>query len=180
VIREVSEALVDLIEQASPDLGSWVELHSLSAADAGPTALSKGVLALLAAGPHPYLVNRPLVERPEGLSRAPLYLRLQYLFTAFGDHDEAMTRLTRAAQAFHTTPVLDATMLQPPLASAVESVAIRMLSPSPDERNQVWGALGRPGRPALFYEVDVAPVEPAPREGAGRVREHRVRWLAAR
>jgi hypothetical protein len=65
-------------------------------------------------------------------------------------------------------------MLQPPLSTAVDSVTVRLLSPTAEERNQIWSTLGRPGRLALFYEVDVAPVEVIEREGAGRVRTHRV------
>src|SRR5674476_1360147 len=38
MIREVSETLVDVIEQATPDLGTWVVMSSLSAADKDPTA----------------------------------------------------------------------------------------------------------------------------------------------
>ncbi len=52
-----------------------------------------------------------------------------------------------------------------------------MLAPTSDQRNQVWGALGRSGRLALFYDVDVAPVPVLEREGAGRVREHRVEYV---
>ncbi len=175
MIREVSETLVDVIHQATPDLGDWVALHSLSQADGAPDA-TKAALALIAVAPHPHLVNRPMVERETGLVRAPLWLKLHYLVTVFGDHDEAQTKLGRVVQAFHTTPVVDHTMLQPPLLDEVDSLAVRLLAPSPDERNQVWGALGRPGRLALFYEVDVAPVEVATREGAGRVRNHRLEW----
>jgi hypothetical protein len=75
MIREVSETLVDIIEQATPDLGSWVELSSLSAADKDPTA-RRLALALYAVEEHPHLVNRPLVASPTGYVRAPLAPRL--------------------------------------------------------------------------------------------------------
>ena len=173
MIRAVSEALVDVIHQNTPDLGDWVVLHSLNSADTGP-ATTKAALALLAVAPHPHLVNRPLVERAAGLVRAPLALRLHYLVTVFGAHDEAQTKIARIVQVFHTTPIIGRSMLQPPLSTAVDSVTVRLLSPTAEERNQIWSTLGRPGRLALFYEVDVAPVEVIEREGAGRVRTHRV------
>ena len=173
MIRAVSEALVDVIHQNTPDLGDWVVLHSLNSADTGPDT-TKAALALLAVAPHPHLVNRPLVERAAGLVRAPLALRLHYLVTVFGAHDEAQTKIARIVQVFHTTPIIGRSMLQPPLSTAVDSIAVRLLSPSAEERNQIWSTLGRPGRLALFYEVDVAPVEVIEREGAGRVRTHRV------
>jgi hypothetical protein len=178
VIREVSEALVDVIHTATPDLGAWVELSSLSSADLAPTA-NKAAIALIAVEPHPHMLNRPLVDGVAGLVRAPLHLKLRYLITYTGPHDEAQTRIARIVQAFHTTPIVDGTMLQPPLSDEVDAIAIRLLSPTADERNQIWGALGRPARLALFYEVDVAPVPVRELQGAGRVRTHEVRYVGA-
>ncbi|WP_162253382.1 Pvc16 family protein [Microbacterium sp. Root180] len=178
MIREVSDALIDVIHTATPDLGEWVEISSLSAADQAPTA-NKASLALIAVEPHPHMLNRPLVEGVAGLVRAPLHLKLRYLITYTGPHDEAQTRIARIVQAFHSTPIVDGTTLQPPLSDEVDSIAIRMLTPTADERNQVWGALGRPARLALFYEVDVAPVPVRELEGAGRIRAHEVRYVGA-
>ncbi len=178
VIREVSDALVDVIHTATPDLGAWVELSSLSSADPAPTA-NKAAMALIAVEPHPHMLNRPLVDGVAGLVRAPLHLKLRYLITYTGPHDEAQTRIARIVQAFHTPPIVDTTMLQPPLSDEVDAIAIRLLSPTADERNQIWGALGRPARLALFYEVDVAPVPVRELQGAGRVRAHEVRYVGA-
>ena len=178
MILEVSRALVDLIHQATPDLGAWVELCSLSSADDPPTD-TKAALALVAVEPHPFTVNDPMVEGLTGLVRAPLSLKLHYLITHYGDHDETQLRLGRIVQAFHTTPILRRPALQPPLADQVDSLTIRLCSPTPDERTHIWGLLGRPGRVALFYEVDVAPVPVLEREGAGRVRRHRIDYVGA-
>lgn len=179
MIREVSEALRDVVHRATPDLGSWVVLHSLSQGDKTALQDNKGVLALVAVAEHPHLRNRPLVDGLTGLVRAPLSLQLSYVVTYVGDHDEAQTRLGRVVQAFHTTPVVRAPELAPPLSDEVESLAVRLLAPSADERNQVWGSLGRPGRLSLFYEVDVAPVPVLERDGRGRVREHRIDYVGA-
>lgn len=179
MIREISEALRDLVHQATPDLGTWVVLHSLSQGDKAPLPESKAVLALLAVAEHPHLRNRPLVDGLTGLVRAPMSLQLEYLVTYVGEHDESQARLGRIVQAFHTTPVLRAPALAPALAEEIESVAIRLQAPTADERNQVWGSLGRAGRLSLFYEVDVAPIPVLEREGAGRVREHRVEYSGA-
>ncbi|MET9461222.1 Pvc16 family protein [Streptomyces canus] len=179
MITEISEALCDVIHQATPDYGSWMVLHSLSKTDKAPLADSKGALALLAVEEHDHLRNRPLVEGAAGLVRAPLALRLHYLATFMGDHDEAQRRLARVVQAFHTTPVLRRHMLKAPLADEVETLTVRLVGPTHDQRNQIWGALGRPGRLALFYEVDVAPVPVLQQDGAGRVVEHRVEYVRA-
>lgn len=179
MIREVSEALRELVHQATPDLGSWVVLHSLSQADKVAPPDNKAILSLIAVAEHPHLRNRPLVAGLTQLVRAPMSLQLTYLVTYIGEHDESQTRLGRIVQAFHTTPILRAPALAPPLADEVECLTIRMLAPTADERNQVWGSLGRPGRLSLFYEVDVAPVPVLEREGAGRVREHRIDYVGA-
>ena len=50
MIRAVSEALVDVIHQNTPDLGDWVVLHSLNSADTGPDTSSNGPRASCA---HP-------------------------------------------------------------------------------------------------------------------------------
>ncbi len=178
MIIEVSEALRDVVHQATPDLGSWVVLHSLSSADKTALPDLKGILALIAVEEHPHLRNQPLVDGNVGLVRAPLALKLHYLATFVGEHDESQRRLGRIVQAFHTTPILRAPDLTPPLADVVDSIAIRLVSLTHDQRNQVWGALGRPGRVSLFYEVDVAPVPVLEREGAGRIVEHRVDYVA--
>lgn len=178
MIAEVSLALIDVIHQATPDLGDWVEQHSLSSADGAPTT-DKAALALIAVEPHPHTNNEPLVEGIAGLVRAPLALKMHYLATYFGDHDEAQLRLGRIVQAFHTTPILRRLTLQPPLSDMVDTITVRLSSPAPDERNHIWGLLGRPGRVALFYEVDVAPVPVLEREGAGRVLRHRIDYVGA-
>jgi hypothetical protein len=178
MIREVSQTLVDVIHQATPDLGSWVVLSSLSGADADPPTQRLAV-ALHAVEEHPHLRNRPLVSSPEGYVRAPLALRLHYLVIYVGPADEAQTRLARVVQAFHSTPIIGRPRMPIELAERVETITVRLTTTTADERNQIWGALGRPARLALFYEVDVAPVEVADRDGAGRVTEHRLDYVAA-
>ncbi|MDT7844937.1 DUF4255 domain-containing protein [Streptomyces justiciae] len=178
MIREVSELLVGVVNKARPAHPPWAELSSLSAADPDPTS-SKLAVALYAVEEHPHLRNRPLVSSPEGHVRPPLALRLHYLMTFIGAHDEAQTRLSLVAAAFHTTPVIGGTDLPPALAGKVQSVTVRLTSPTDDERNQIWGALGRPGRLALYYEVDVAPVELLVKDGHGTVDTHRIDYVDA-
>jgi len=178
MILEVSEALVDVIHAATPDMGDWIELHSLTTNGTAPTT-TNAQLALIAVAPHPHMINRPLVEGIAGLVRAPLHLRLTYVITYLGEHSEAQIRMDRVAQAFHTMPIIKRTDLTPPLSDSVESITIRMLSPTADERNQIWGTLGRPGPLALFYEVDVAPVPVLEREGAGRIQAHTINYVGS-
>lgn len=178
MIREVSETLADVIEQATPDLGSWVDLISLSTSDKEP-ATRRLALALYAVEEHPHLVNRPLVSSPAGYVRAPLALRLHYLATYIGDHDEAQSRLTRVISVFHTTPIIGPGLMPVALARTAASLTVRLVTTTADERNQIWGALGRPARLALFYDVDVAPVDLVARDGAGTVQAHRIDYVGA-
>jgi hypothetical protein len=177
MIVEITNALVSVIHEATPDLDAWVVLHSLSQGD-GPLPDKKGILALVAVEEHEYTRNRPLVEGSTGLVRAPMSLKLHYLATYVGDHAEAQLRLGRIVQAFHTTPILRSEDLQPPLAREVDSIAVRLVGLGHEQRNMVWGALGRAGRVSLFYEVDVAPIPVLEREGYGRVRQHRIDYVA--
>lgn len=176
MIREISETLVDVIHQATPDIGTWVILSSLSAADVDPTT-NRLAVALYAVEEHPHLRNRPLVSSPAGYVRAPLALRLHYLMTYVGSHDEAQSRLARVIAVFHTKPIIEQPQMTPALAAQVETITVRLTTTTPDERNQIWGALGRSARLALFYEVDVAPVDLITHEVAGAIDTHRIRYV---
>ena len=173
MIRAVTESLVDFVHNQTPDLGSWVIISSLSNADSDPTK-DRLAVAMFAVEEHPHLRNRPLVSTPAGYVRPALSLRLHYLMTYVGPHDEAQTRLARVVQVFHTTPILQSSDLRSDLVGLVDRVTVRLRSTDADERNQIWGALGRAARLALFYEVDVAPVEALEREGRGQILEHRI------
>jgi hypothetical protein len=176
MIREVSETLVDVIQQATPDLGSWVDISSLSAADKVPTA-RRLALALYAVEEHPHLVNRPMVSSPAGYVRAPIALRLHYIVSYTGDHDEAQSRLSRVVAVFHTTPIVGPAQMSLELAQQVAALTVRLVTTTADERNQIWGALGRSARLALFYDVDVAPVDLIKHDGAGTVQTHRIDYV---
>ena len=178
MIREVSEALVDVVHQATPDLGDWMVLHSLSQGDPvtlpdnqGDPGADRGGGAPAPAqpsagrghhrpGPGPAVAAAAL---PGHLHRRPRR-----------GPDPA-----GAASSRRSTPprCCGRRTSQPPLADEVESLAIRLLDPTRDERNQIWGALGRAGRLALFYEVDVAPVAGPRARGRrpGARAPHRVR-----
>ena len=178
MIREVSETLVDVIHAATPDIGAWAVLSSLSAADQDPVK-DRLAVALYAIEEHPHLRNRPLVNTPAGYVRPPLALRLHYLMTHNGSHDEAQSRLDRVVAIFHTTPILDHSLLTPALAEEVETLTVRLRTTTADERNQIWGALGRSARLGLFYEVDVAPVDLLTGDGAGTISTHRIEYVSA-
>jgi hypothetical protein len=179
VIGLVTAALVRHIESRTPDLGTWVDVHSLSAADPAPVA-NHLVLALLAVDEHEHLRNSPPVPTEDGFQRAPLHLRLSYLITHIGAHEEAQIRLARVLAIFHTTPILRTGDLPADVAAHVSTLTVRLRNTTADERNHIWSALGRQARLALFYTVDVALIDllDGP-EGWGRVTQHRVDYVGA-
>lgn len=178
VIGDVTDALVRLIQSRTADLGGWVAVHSLSNADSAPAANTLA-FALIAIEEHDHLRNRPLVQTVDGYQRAPMALRLLYLVSYVGPHDEAQIRLSRVLRVFHTTPILGPGELPPALAERVGRVTVRLRTTTSEERSNVWAALGRPARLALFYEVDVAPIDLLDdAESWGRVQTHRIDYVS--
>lgn len=179
MIDLVTQALVDHLISRTPDLGSsWVDISALD--NGGPLTANHLQVCLYAIEEHDHLRNAPLVPSPEGWKRPPLALRLRYVMTYTGNsHTEAQARLSRVLQVFHSTPVLGAAELPPEVASLVERLTIRLLSPDDEQRNNLWTAFGRGMRLALYYLVDVALVPPVEQQGRGVVREHRVDYVGA-
>lgn len=156
MLEAVTQALVAHIHEQTPELGEWVVIHSLSADEPDP-GRGRLVICLLAVEELDHVVNAPPGEAVAGRRRQPLRLRLDYLFTYLGPHAEAMSRLTRLLDVFQASPVLGTTELPPALADTVERLTLRLRNTTPEERHDVWGALGRPARLGVFYTVDVMP-----------------------
>lgn len=173
MIREVSQTLIALVEKATPDLGSWVALSSLSAADPDPPA-DRLAVALYAVDVQPETLNRLPASSGAAPVRPKPALRLHYLLTYVGDHAEAHSRTQRVISVLHTTPVIGAAQMSPVLAAEVEALTVRLVTTTADERHHVWAALGRPARLALFCTVDVAPAEPTTPAGPDVVPERRI------
>ena len=179
MIREVSETLVDVIEQATPDLESWVDLSSLSAADADPT-VRRLALALYAVEEHPHLRQPAAGVLPDRATSAP---RSPSGCTTSSPTSGRTTRPSpgwRASSRCSTRRRSSGPPRCPRRSpSEVATLTVRLVTTTADERNQIWGALGRSARLALFYDVDVAPVDLLAHDGAGSVRTHRIDYVGA-
>jgi hypothetical protein len=180
VIREVTEALIDLIASKTPESPGWVlatSLHGGATASTEPK-INKLHICLYAVEEHGHLRNQPPVLTPDGYRRPPLALRLHYLMTYLSDeHLESQARLAKVAEIFYDTPILGPELLRPELAEKVGRITVRMRNPGAEERSQVWTGLGRPMRLALYYDVDVAPIESQLDEGAGTIRRRDIDYL---
>jgi hypothetical protein len=158
VTRTLQQQLLDV----APELGSWVEVANLQSDDQTAAPKEKVILFLYAVRENPYLRNLPPEQLADGRYRQPpLALTLGYLVTYNSPKaTEGQPRLALVLRAFHTKPRLGAADLDSSIVGQVESLSVRLRSMAPEELNQVWTALNVGLRPSLFYDVDVALIEP--------------------
>lgn len=181
MIRDVTEALIDLIAAKTPETPNWVLATSLHGGTTTEPTAEKLHVFLYAVEEHAHLRNQPPVLTPDGYRRPPLALRLHYLMTYYDtSHLECQARLAKVAEIFYDTPVLGPERLHPALASKVGQITVRMRNPGAEERSQVWTGLGRPMRLALYYDVDIAPIESQLPEGAKQVLRREIDYQLGR
>jgi len=178
VTRTLQQQLLDV----APELGSWVEVANLQSDDQAAAPKEKVILFLYAVGENPHLRNLPLEQLADGRYRQPpMALTLSYLITYNSPKaTEGQPRLALVLRAFHTKPRLGPADLDSSIVGQVESLSVRLRAMGPEELNQVWTALNVGLRPALFYEVDVALIEPfETAELTQPVRERELRYEQA-
>jgi hypothetical protein len=181
VIADVTQALIDLIASKTPETPNWVLATSLHGGTATDPTAEKLHVFLYAVEEHAHLRNQPPVLTPDGYRRPPMALRLHYLLTYVDtNHLECQERLAKVAEIFHDTPVLGPERLRPALAAKVGRITVRMRNPGAEERSQVWTSLGRPMRLALYYDVDIAPIESQLPEGAKEVLRREIDYHVGR
>lgn len=179
MIDEVTRALLDHLAAATTSVGeNWIVPTSLEAD--GTLEQDKLHVMLYAIEQHGHLRNTPLQRTSAGdFELPPIALRLHYLMTyqpATDDHLEEQRRLSRVIQLFHTTPILGAGELPATLPAEIEQLTVRLQSPTAEERNQIWTALGRSLRLAVYFEVDVAFLPPLSHEGWGQITESELKY----
>ncbi len=177
MIRDVTEALIQLIADETPETPNWVLATSLHGGVGTEPTADKLHVFLYAIEEHAHLRNLPPVLTPDGYRQPPLFLRLHYLMTYFStDHLESQARLAKVAEIFYATPVLGPDRIRAALAQRVGRITVRMRNPGAEERSQVWTGLGRPMRLALYYDVDVAPIDNVDPEGAGIIQRREIEY----
>ena len=181
MIADVTQALIDLIASKTPETPNWVLATSLHGGTATDPTAEKLHVFLYAVEEHAHLRNQPPVLTPDGYRRPPMALRLHYLLTYVDtNHLECQERLAKVTEIFHDTPVLGPERLRPALAAKVGRITVRMRNPGAEERSQVWTSLGRPMRLALYYDVDIAPIESQLPEGAKEVLRREIDYHVGR
>lgn len=113
-------------------------------------------------------LNRPPQRISPSLTRrAPLPVRLHYLFTpvTHSEEDDALETeqaiLGKVLQCFHDRPQLFGTDLRDDFEGTENVVTLRLEALSVDELTRIWDALESPYRTSLSYEVTVVDVEGA-------------------
>jgi hypothetical protein len=178
MIRDVTEALIDLILSKTPDMPNWVLATSLhgGAGAVEPTSEKLHVF-LYAVEEDAHLRNAPPILTADGYRRPPLALRLHYLMAYLtNDHLESQARLSRVAQIFYDNPILGPERLRPALAAKVGQITARLRNPGAEERSQIWTGLGRPMRLALYYDVDIAPIDSLDQQGSKAIQRREIEY----
>jgi hypothetical protein len=169
VIRDVSNTLVNLIEEAVKDMhlgGTSVALNDLSGKpnDIG-AHLTVFLFEILEDPPSR---NRPLVRQIDPvtnrviLRKPPMALQLNYLITPWTKNFEDDQRLLgRVLQLFYDEAIVSGAQLSGNLASTVDSLKITMHQITLEDRTRIWFALQRPYRTSLSYGVRVVNLDPS-------------------
>jgi uncharacterized protein DUF4255 len=159
----VSKTLERYLHDSSPELpANWLDLANLQADDMTEVEPGHVTLFLYAIGENRHLHNQPLERLADGSFRqAPLALTLSYLLAYNGANAEkGQEHLAVVLRAFHSRPRLGPAELHESLHGKVEGLTVRLRAVTTEELNQIWTALNVGMRPALFYDVDVAVIEP--------------------
>lgn len=168
MIREVTETLISIIHRETPDLGDWASPVSLHEGATVPS--NQLAVFLYRIGEHAHARNRPMEFDGDRYRRPPIMMQLNYLMAWFGAdspqaHLDEQARLDRLIQVFHSHPVIPGSDLPNGVAEHVDQLAVRLWSPTDEERNEIWTGVNRPMRLSLFYRVDAVPIEPTTRGG---------------
>ncbi|HEV2875600.1 MAG TPA: DUF4255 domain-containing protein [Thermoleophilaceae bacterium] len=159
----VSKTLRQRLLDAAPGIGSsGVEISNLQSDKPDGASADKLILFLYAVSENRHLHNLPPDQLPDGRYRqAPLALTLHYLITYNSpDAEQGQPRLALVLRAFHSRARLGPSDLHQDIQNDVEGLTIRLRAMGSEELNQVWTALNVGMRPALFYDVDLALLEP--------------------
>jgi|GEM_PF-679834 len=178
MIREVTETLVRTIHRETPDLDPWATAVSLH--DGVNIPANQLAVFLYRIGEQTHSRNRPMEFDGERYMRPPMMVQLHYLMAWFGiegpeAHLDEQARLDRLIQVFHSHPIIPASDLPSPLSDQVDRLAIRMWSPTDEERNEIWTGVSRPMRLSLFYQVEAVPIVPTTR-GGPPITEQRINY----
>lgn len=111
-------------------------------------------------GRNEHLNNEPLLRVGGSLFVRPLYVDLHYLVTPVARQpEENLEIMGRCLQVFSTNGVIIAPFLELAREPSPGEARLRMLMYDLDAMNKLWGALTKPYRMSVAYEVSPVPIE---------------------
>jgi hypothetical protein len=104
------------------------------------------------------------VVRNERISRAPMYLSLFYMITAYSKGDEKYRQvheqqiLGRVLQLFHDNTVIPLEQVDPQMTSGTE-LHINLQSLDADDRAKIWSFQNVGSKLSLYYKVSPVAID---------------------
>ena len=177
VVDEVSQSLVNVLQEGLAVLGATVATNDLTTAPAGTLQLT---VFLFEIGEDPNSRNRPRVRELQApdirIGRPSVALHLRYLLTPWGGTESARhVLLGRAIQVLNDHAILSGPQLVGSLAAEDQTVNVSMSPMSLEDRTRVWHAVQKAYRLSVSYDVRVVHLES---EAGQNVRPVRQRGIA--
>jgi hypothetical protein len=165
MIADTSQRIVEMLSEALvPDLiSNSSEIGLRSPEDRNDITL--GVF-LYDVRPNDEIYQRGPVVRNERISRAPLYLSLFYMITAYSKGNEKYRQaheqqiLGRVLQLFHDNAVIPLGDVDPMMTSGTE-LHIKLQTLGADEKSRVWSFPNVGNKLSLFYKVSPVAIDSA-------------------
>jgi hypothetical protein len=163
IIADTSQRLVEMLSEALvPELISNAsEIGLRSPEDRKDVTLG---VYLYDIKTNDEIYQRGPVVRNERISRAPMYLSLFYMITAYSKGDEKYRQvheqqiLGRVLQLFHDNTVIPLEAVDPQMSSGTE-LHIKLQSLEADERAKIWSFHDVGSKLSLYYKVSPVSID---------------------
>lgn len=120
------------------------------------------------------IYQRGHIITKEQIFRAPVYLSLFYMITAYSNGDvkyrlaQEERILGKVIQILYDTPVIPLEQVDPQMTSGTE-IHIQMQKMTPDEKSRIWNFPNVGNRLSLFYKVSPVTIDSGIGTGVTRV-----------
>jgi hypothetical protein len=163
IIADTSQRLVDMLREALvPELiANPMEVGLRNPEDRKEITLG---VYLYDIRTNDEIYQRGPVVRNERISRAPMYLSLFYMITAYSKGEEKYRQvheqqiLGRVLQLFHDNSVIPLEAVDPQMTSGTE-LHIKLQSLDADERAKIWSFHDVGNKLSLYYKVSPVAID---------------------
>lgn len=160
VLQEVTLHLRRLLVDEANLVRQNISLDSPVEFDGGTPRDVKLSLYLYHIEKSEHLNNEPLLRAGNELYVRPFYVDLHYLLTPVTNKpEENLALIAQVIQVFSTHTTIRQPFLKPAREDGPDEARLRMLFHDLDDMNKLWGALAKPYRLSVAYEVSPVPIE---------------------